>query len=398
MENLQEIHNYKKRIERVIERVLREDMCQENKGIILKFKEFCVLQGIGQAKIDRYLQDCIKFGRMLKKPFSEATKDDVMKVIVEIEESPLSFQTKNGFKILVKKLFKCIRGTPGKKDYPQEVNWISLGSGANKNKLPEELLTEQEIESIIRHTDTIRDKALISCLAESGCRISEIGNMKIKHVSFEEHGARLSVSGKTGARKILIISSAPYLQQWINQHPFNSDSENYLWITAQNGLVCYERILAILKKAARRAGIKKRIYPHLFRHSRATFLASIMSDASLKQYCGWTQGSKMASVYIHMSGKDTDEAILRANGLEIKKVQKQRLLEPKKCMRCFAVNEATNRFCKVCGFSLDKEEAEKVLQADTQRKQADGIMDRLMKDNDILELIKEKLKSKDLYT
>ncbi len=389
---MEEIHNYKKRLERVLDRVLREDMCEDNKEIILKFKDYCVLNGIGYPKTERYLQDCIKLGRILKKPFSQATKDDLMKVIVHIEETNLSFQTKMGFKILVKKLFKCIRGTQGKKEYPEEVKWIVLGCGANKHKLPEELLTEKEIESIIRHADTMRDKALISCLAESGCRISEIGNMKIKHVSFEEHGARLTVAGKTGARKILIISSAPYLQQWINQHPFNTNSENFLWVTSENSLVCYERILAIIKLAAKRAEIQKRIYPHLFRHSRATALATLMSDASMKQYFGWTQQSKMASIYIHMSGKDTDEVILRANGIEIKKEQRQRLLEPKKCMRCFVVNEATNKYCKVCGFSLDKEEAEIILKADVERKQADDIMNRLMKDNEILELIKEKLK------
>jgi len=395
---MEDIHNYKKRIERVIARVLKEDMCQENKETIMKFRDYCILQGIGSPKTDRYLQDCIKLGRILKKPFSEATKDDLMKVVVEIEGTDLSFETKRGFKILLKKLFKCIRGTQGKKEYPDDVNWIVVGGKANNSKLPEELLTEKEVESIIRHADTIRDKALISCLAESGCRISEIGNMKIKHVSFEEHGARLTVAGKTGARKILIISSAPYLQQWINQHPFNTSSENCLWVTSGNSLLCYERILAIVKLAGKRAGIQKRIYPHLFRHSRATALATLMSDASMKQYFGWTQGSQMASIYIHMSGKDTDEAILKASGIEIKKEDKKQLLEPKKCMRCFTINEATNIHCKVCGFSLSKEEAEKVLQADTQRKQADDIMDKLMKDSDILELIKAKLKSKDLYT
>ncbi|MBN2420662.1 tyrosine-type recombinase/integrase [Candidatus Woesearchaeota archaeon] len=387
---MEEIHNYKNRIKQVIERILREDMCEENKELILRFKDNCIIQGISTSKTDRYLQDCIKLSRMLKKKFSGATKDDITKIMVQLEQTDLSFETKRGFKIMIRKLFKFIRGTAGK-EYPDEVKWISIGGKANHTKLPEELLTEKEIELIIKHANNIRDKALISCLAESGCRIAEIGNMKIKQVSFEEHGARLTVSGKTGARKILVIASAPYLQQWINQHPFNENPDNFLWIGSTNNLICYARILAIIKKYAHLAGIKKRIYPHLFRHSRATFLASMMSDASLKQYFGWAQGSKMASIYIHMSGKDTDDAILKVNGIEAVKEKKQQLLIPKKCLRCFAVNEATNRFCKVCGFSLNKEEAEIILKADVERKQADDIMNRLMKDNEILELIRQKL-------
>ena len=44
-------------------------------------------------------------------------------------------------------------------------------------------------------------------LSETGARIGEIGSMKIKHVSFEQYGARLTVKGKTGMRKILLFNS-----------------------------------------------------------------------------------------------------------------------------------------------------------------------------------------------
>ncbi|MDD5599734.1 MAG: tyrosine-type recombinase/integrase [Victivallaceae bacterium] len=215
--------------------------------------------------------------------------------------------------------------------------------------------------------------------------------MKIKHVSFETHGARLSITGKTGARKILVIGSTPYLQQWINSHPFNDNPDSFLWYNPKGDLLCYNRIAAILKKAAKKAGINKRIHPHLLRHSRATQMASIMSESAMKQYFGWTQGSDMAAIYVHMSGKDTDEAVLRANGIEVEKKPQQQAIKPISCIRCGTVNETTNRFCKTCSLPLTEDAATNVLNYDSREKQVAEVMAALLKDPEVLQLIARKL-------
>lgn len=370
------------------------DISEENKDVILRFKDYLLSEGIGAAKIDRYLSDCIKYSRILRKPFGKATKEDVRKVVAEIEQSELAAETKKGFKILLRKLYRFIRGVEKKGEYPDEVKWISIHIGENHRKLPEELLSAEEIWRIVQKCETVRDRALIAALAESGCRISEIGTMQIKHVSFEEHGSRLTVNGKTGMRKILVINSTPYLREWLNHHPFNTNSESYLWIKDTGKMLSYTRISAILKDAASKAGIQKRVHPHLFRHSRATVLASIMSDASLKHYFGWMQGSQMASIYIHMSGKETDEAILKVNGISVKKDSEKSILEPKKCLRCNSVNEATNICCKMCGMFLDKNQQNEILKHDFKRSQMDEMMNELVKDSEFLAFLLKKIQEK----
>jgi integrase len=57
------------------------------------------------------------------------------------------------------------------------------------------------MKAIIRACGNSRDKALITTLAESGCRTSEVGLMKVKHVVFEPYGARITVNGKTRPEK-----------------------------------------------------------------------------------------------------------------------------------------------------------------------------------------------------
>lgn len=387
-----DIHNYKQRFERTLQRIKdSKEITEDNRQLILNFKDYLLSEGIGLAKIERYLSDIIKFSKMLLKPFPEATEHDIRGIIGELNQTNLSEETKKTFKIMLRKFYRFVRGITKKGVYPLEVEWISIHIPNNHKKLPEELLTEQELIRIIQQCQNIRDKALISTLAESGCRVSEIGNMQIKHVSFEEYGARLHVNGKTGMRKILVVNSTPYLQEWINQHPFNEDSEAFLWCGQNTKAISYARIMSILKTASKRAGIKKRIYLHLLRHSRATILANKMSDSALKHYLGWTQSSKMAGIYIHMSGKETDETILEMNGIKAKEDRKESLMKPKKCLKCKTTNEATNRFCKICGMVLNQEKADEIIENDLKRNQADEIMNKLINDPEVLALIRKKL-------
>jgi site-specific recombinase XerD len=389
-----DLHNYRRQYEAQI-RLAKQDsqISEENKKWIFKFADYMLSDGISYGKVGRYVLDIRKLAKMLPKPFQDADKDDIRKVVGMLEQTELAPESKKGFKIMLRKLFRLIRDIDEKGVYPPEVKWISIAIAKNHTKLPEELLTDEEIESIIRNCKGARDRALVALLAESGCRISEIGLMQLKHISFEEIGARITVSGKTGMRKMLIINSLPYLQEWVNQHPKNNDPEAYVWYNPQGGLLGYTRINEILKSAGKRAGIKKRIYPHLFRHSRATRLASIMSEASMKHYLGWSQSSKMCGIYIHMNGKETDDAILRANGIETNKEKPKPMIEPKKCLKCNTINEVTNKFCRLCGMPLEKLEAQRLISADMDRQKADEIMNTLMQDKDVLELIKKKLVS-----
>jgi integrase/recombinase XerD len=395
-----DIHKYKEQCDRNIKRIQEsEEFSKENKKIVFEFKDYLLSENIGVAKINRYLQDMIRFNRMLGKTFSKATKEDIRRVIGEIntckkkDGNPLSEETKKGIKIMIRKLYRFIEGIEEKGVYPERVKWISIAIPNNHRKLPEELLTEDEISKMIQKCSCLRDKTFVSVLAESGGRIGEIATLKIKNVSFERYGARLTLSGKTGMRKILVINSTPYLQEWINNHPYSNNRESYLWVKDNGELLTDSRFSAILKKAGKMAGINKRIYPHLLRHSFATRISELMSEASMKQYLGWGQSSKMCAVYIHMNGKSVDEAILRANGIEVSKTKQESKLKPIKCLKCKSVNEFTNRFCKICGFPLNKKEVEEILKRETERSVADEVMNKLMDDEEILNLIKKKINS-----
>ena len=105
-------------------------------------------------------------------------------------------------------------------------------------------------------------------LYEGGFRIGELLGLQIKHVSFDNNGAQVTVAGKTGMRRVRIIASAPLLSDWIEAHPRKDDPSGPLWpgigTLGRGEPIDYEAVRMMLIRVAGRAGIKKAINPHVF--------------------------------------------------------------------------------------------------------------------------------------
>lgn len=135
-------------------------------------------------------------------------------------------------------------------------------------------------------------------------------------------------------------------------HPFKQSPESFVWIRPENNQrVTPDFANYLLKNLAKKAGILKRVHAHAFRHARATELAKILTEQQLKVYCGWVNDSRMASVYVHLSGRDVDEALLKARGIEVKEEKPKQVV--KVCSKCKEPNSYLAHFCKKCENPLD---------------------------------------------
>jgi site-specific recombinase XerD len=188
-----EIYCYKRKIESALRKVKRSSIPEESKKNILDFYRECIIRGYSKARIIKYVDTLERIARDLSKPFSEARKEDIADLIAKIEQRNYSEWTKHDYKVILRVFYKWLRNT----DYPEEVSWIKI-KRKTVPKLPEELLTVEEVKWLVDAADHIRDKAFILTLYESGCRIGEILCLQIKHVQFDEYGAVLLVNGKTG--------------------------------------------------------------------------------------------------------------------------------------------------------------------------------------------------------
>ncbi len=384
-----EIHGMRRGLERALFRLRKaRNVSAENKELILKFHDHCFSEGLGLPRVLFYMRKLPKLAGLLGKDFGQATRDDIEALVGKLERTKYSEWTKRGFKVTIKKFYKWLEG--GGEDYPAKVKWIKT-TGRRGRRLPEELLTKDEIRRLIQAAEHPRDKALISILYESGCRVGELATLKLKHVSFDKYGAQLIVSGKTGMRRVRLISSVNYLATWLSSHPLRKDSEAPLWVnigTKQKGVrMRYPTVAKRLREAAEKAGIKKRVNPHSFRHARATHLANRLTEAQMNAFFGWVQGSDMPSTYVHLSGRDVDKALLRIHGVVEEKDEDGFIA----CPRCGKQAKEGSKFCLECGIPLDFGQALKV---DEQRGEFEQKKSRLMKvleDPEIRELLAKKM-------
>ncbi|WP_080932906.1 MULTISPECIES: tyrosine-type recombinase/integrase [Methanosarcina] len=225
-----------------------------------------------------------------------------------------------------------------------------------KRKEPPIILTQAEIEQLIEACRNPRDKALISFLYESGCRKGELVSIRLENVTFTEFGATVTIpKGKTGSRTIPVVYSASYLRQWVESHPTKGGCDP-LFCSLQEPFAqfSFSGLSHLMRTLKGRTGIKKDLYPHLFRHSRASHLANQFTEQQLKQYLGWTAGSNMAAVYVHLSQRDIQDAVLKAYGIELQTEDKNKF-KVGRCPRCKEINPESSRYCGKCGMPLKDE-------------------------------------------
>jgi len=233
------------------------------------------------------------------------------------------------------------------------------------------LLTLEDVKNLANATENLRDRAFVFLLYESGARIGEMMNIRIKDVEFDKYGAKILIpEGKTGPRKIRLIASPPAISNWLNQHPNRTDKNSPLFVGISNFKrgknVVYQNYRKMLLKTASKIGFTKPVNPHHFRHSRATELAKKLTEAQLCGYMGWIAGSKEAATYVHLSGRDIDNAILESAGIiEIEKDTNN--LKPIVCPRCGIKNDPASRFCSGCSLGLDEKS---IMEYDEQKEEA----------------------------
>jgi site-specific recombinase XerD len=348
-------HRFSKQYQTAITRLWKAKMHQEDKPLVERFARDFKAKGTGHSRLTKLVRNLASIGEMLGKPFKEATFEDIKRIVHHYEAGDYSVWTRHDIKVILKQFYKWLDGD----DYPKVVKWIKTTiPHKDKPLVPESaLLTEDEVNKLIATADHPRNKAILAILGESGARIGEIGNLTIGQVKIDASGAVLNVSGKTGRRRLRIISATAYLVKWLDIHPDNTNPYAPLWVNIgtkdYHKQMTYEGIRKVLIETFQKAGIKKRCNPYIFRHSRASQLARHLTEFQMNSYFGWIQGSRMPSLYVHISGKDLDEDILRINGM--KPGEKPIAFKPqaRACPRCREINAPNALYCCRCAEIVD---------------------------------------------
>ena len=161
-------------------------------------------------------------------------------------------------------------------------------------------LTEEEVKMLLKSAqNNPRDYAILSLLAYSGLRVSELCNLRVEDVDLNERVVYVN-SGKGDKDRIVVISEKAV--EAIENYLLNREDDLvYLFMSRKGGKISRVQVFRIVKKYAQIAGIKKNVTPHVLRHTLATTLLRRGVDIRyIQQFLGHSSVAT-TQIYTHVN-------------------------------------------------------------------------------------------------
>jgi len=413
----QAIYELESKYKRIIE-ILRKDkrILQKNKELFLDFADSCLAQGISKHRIIIYLRHLRNLAINSDMEFNkEMTRKDMERIMARVMNSKhYSDWSKETFKSTIKKYFRWLYNLDSGDPLPDVVKWIK-GSSPPNRLTKDDLITQDEVQSMINATSNVMYKAMLSTLYEGALRPGELLSMHINDVIFEDSYVTIKIRGKMerkiGEREVYLVNSYDLLRAWIDQHPFKRFNHP-LWIVTTHQKIKTERgeedlygkpislrfLDKMIKDLAVKANVKtyvnkkgklvSKVYPYLFRHSRGTVLYKEIGEALAKKFMDHVPDSKMAKVYNHLNDEDVLEAIRQKHGLIEEENRKE---SSKICPRCRHSNSYGASLCSKCGMALSLNDAVNIMvrQEDKQTEMIRNFVNLLESNPLIMQLLRD---------
>ncbi|MHA7831343.1 MAG: site-specific tyrosine recombinase XerD [Flagellimonas sp.] len=185
-------------------------------------------------------------------------------------------------------------------------------------KLPD-TLSEKEINDLIQAIDLSkpegeRNRAILETLYGCGLRVSELINLKLSDLYFDEDF--IKVTGKGNKQRFVPMSEIN--QKYINIYkkevrvhlPIQKEHEDYVFLNRRGKQLTRAMIFTIVKRLAEQIGLKKNISPHTFRHSFATHLLENGADLRAIQQMLGHESITTTEVYMHVNRKHLNKVLM----------------------------------------------------------------------------------------
>jgi len=181
-------------------------------------------------------------------------------------------------------------------------------------------LSEIETETLIVSNDEstpsgLRDRAIIELLYSAGLRVSELVNIKLSDLNFEDNQVFITGKGDKSRISLFGVPAAKILKQYIEvgRAEIAKKSSAYLFINRFGDQLSTRSIQRLVKKAGMKANIQQPVYPHLLRHTFATHMLDAGADLNaVKELLGHASLST-TQIYTHVSVERLKKAYRQAH-------------------------------------------------------------------------------------
>lgn len=224
---------------------------------------------------------------------AELSKDQINRYILWlIREKNISESQQNQHINAIKFYYEKVLGL-GKEVYQIE-------RPRKERKLPD-VLSKEEVFAMIRSTENLKHKCLIALIYSCGLRRSEAINLKLAEIDSKR--MLIKLKGAKG-KKDRYVQLAQSTLELMRDYYKNDKPQIWLFEGQKGNQYSATSILRDIKNAAKRAGIRKRVYPHILRHSFATHHLEQGTDLRYIQEWLGHESSKTTEIYTHVSNTD----------------------------------------------------------------------------------------------
>lgn len=274
---------------------------------VLSFLEYLKYERrLSVNTIDSYGENLLLVSKYLNKDLINATRDDIKNFFDNFDGD---IKTKAHYLTVLNSFYKYLLFMGKCSINPCD----GIKHPKLSKKLPE-YLTSEEINKLfdIRLTKPIdyRNKAMLEVLYATGTRISELINLELNQIDFDE--CIIRVTGKGKKDRIIPIGDTAMdaLKNYIlNYRIFlvKTNDNNYVFLNKNGSKISRQGFFKILKGLAFDAGIKKDISPHTIRHSFATNLLNNGADLRIIQELLGHENLQTTEIYSHLTNKKIED-------------------------------------------------------------------------------------------
>jgi integrase/recombinase XerD len=272
---------------------------KDKEQVLLRMKEDVQLRGLSENTMVSYMLNARIFLEYCNRPVEQLNEHDIRNFLFYlIKEKKVKPQTVNTYSAAIRFLFAVTLN--------RTLNYLQIPRQKKRKTLPE-VLTREEVTSIIDSCINIKHKAMLMVVYSSGLRVSEAAALKMQHI--DSKNMRLFVEGgKGGKDRYTLLSETcldvlrEYWKKYRPKHP-----EGWLFLGTYNvSHITSDGIEYAFNKAAKMAGISKDVSIHSLRHGFATHL--LEDGATLLQVKELLGHSSIqtTTVYLHLANLTAD--------------------------------------------------------------------------------------------
>ena len=256
--------------------------------------------------IDSYGENLLLISNNLKKKLISLNGNDVRNFLLNIDTIP---RTKAHYLTVLNSFYRYLIFMDKLKDNPCD----GIKSPKLEKKLPT-YLTSEEVDKLLnmRLTKPVdyRNKAMLELIYATGARISEITNLELSQIDYDECIIRVTGKGKKDRIIPFGDTASKALKEYIKIYRvflIKNDTCNYVFINKNGSKISRQMVFKILKSLAKKAGIEKEVSPHTLRHSFATNLLNNGADLRVIQELLGHENLETTEIYSHLQNKKIEE-------------------------------------------------------------------------------------------